>query len=327
MIFYSVKLNLWIFKQTERDIIKLYNSLTPYVRTAVNDSNDYMLNFGYWEKNSNDPVNAQHELSAIFGKFAKFDTVEMIADVGSGFSAPAVQWRSEYPHLRILCVDINYMELSTARKMVIFPPFPPNSSLPASSDRISLINASSAMLPFGKDKLDMIVAFESAQHFQSIANFLEVSRSILKPGGLIVLAIPVVNLESLEKGGENQNVSVVKKLKLMKRLGILYFSWASQQYDIDTISKSIINRGYQIEEFQQIGHHVYEPLAEYYVRNRKNIRRRLIQSFATYKQRMFFEFVEYMVYRSALKMKDLSMNGMLDYVLIRAKKDSLKVDS
>jgi hypothetical protein len=33
------------------------------------------------------------------------------------------------------------------------------------------------------------------------------------------------------------------------------------------------------------------------------------------------------VYRSALKMKDLSMNGMLDYVLIRAKKDSLKVDS
>jgi cyclopropane fatty-acyl-phospholipid synthase-like methyltransferase len=250
----------------------------------------------------------------------------MIADVGSGFSAPAVQWRSEYPHLRILCVDINYMELSTARKMVIFPPPPPNSS-PASSDRISLINASSAMLPFGKDKLDMIVAFESAQHFQSIDNFLEVSRSILKPGGLIVLAIPVVDLKSLEKGEENQNVSIVKKLKLMKKLGILYFSWASQQYDINTISKSIINHGYQIEEFQRIGHHVYEPLAEYYVRNRENIRRRLIQSFATYKQRMFFEFVEYMVYRSALKMKDLSMNGMLDYVLIRAKKDSLKVDS
>ena len=42
------------------------------------------------------------------------------------------------------------------------------------------------MLPFGNDKLDMIVAFESAQHFQSIDNFLEVSKSILKPGGLIV---------------------------------------------------------------------------------------------------------------------------------------------
>jgi hypothetical protein len=26
-------------------------------------------------------------------------------------------------------------------------------------------------------------------------------------------------------------------------------------------------------------------------------------------------------------MRDLSMNGMLDYVLIRAKKDSLRVDS
>src|SRR5918995_1281729 len=322
MILYSVKLNLWIFKQTERDIIKLYNSLTPYVRTAVNDSNDYMLNFGYWLKNSNDPVKAQHELSAIFSKFAKFDTVEMIADVGSGFSAPAVQWRSEYPHLKILCVDINYTELSTARKMVIFPP--PSPSSPASSDRIFLINASSAMLPLGNDKLDMIVAFESAQHFQSIDNFLIGSRSILKPGGLIVLAIPVVDLRPLDNGG-NQNVNFIKKLKLMKELGILYFSWASNHYDINTISKSITKQGYRIEEFQRIGHQVYEPLAEYYVRNRKSIRHRLIQSFATYKQRMYFEFVEYVVYRSALKMKVLSMNGMLDYVLIRAKKDNLNV--
>jgi SAM-dependent methyltransferase len=282
-----------------------------------------MLNFGYWIKNSNDPVNAQHELSAIFGKFAKFDTVEVIADVGSGFSAPAVQWRSEYPHLKILCVDINYTELSTARKMVIFPP--PSPSSPASSDRIFLINASSAMLPLGNDKLDMIVAFESAQHFQSIDNFLIGSRSILKPGGLIVLAIPVVDLRPLDNGG-NQNVNFIKKLKLMKELGILYFSWASNHYDINTISKSITKQGYRIEEFQRIGHQVYEPLAEYYVRNRKSIRHRLIQSFATYKQRMYFEFVEYVVYRSALKMKVLSMNGMLDYVLIRAKKDNLNVD-
>ena len=320
MILYSVKLNLWIFKQTERDIIKLYNYLTPYVRTAVNDSNDYMLNFGYWLKNSNDPVKAQHELSAIFSKFAKFDTVEMIADVGSGFSAPAVQWRSEYPHLKILCIDINYTELNTARKMVIFPPSNPSHT---SSDRISLINASSAMLPFGKEKLDMIVAFESAQHFQSIAKFLEVSRAILKPDGLVVLAIPVIDLKSLEMG-KNQNVSIVKKMRLMKKLGILYFSWASQHYDIDTISISIRNHGYQVQEFQQIGHQVYEPLAEYYVRNRANIRNRLIQSFSSYKQRIFFEVVEYLVYRSALKMKDLSINGILGYVLIRAKKDNVE---
>jgi ubiquinone/menaquinone biosynthesis C-methylase UbiE len=320
MILYLVKLNFWIFNQTDRDIIKLYNSLTPYVRTAVNDSNNYMLNFGYWLNNSNDPVNAQHELSTIFGKFAKFDTVKMIADVGSGFSAPAVQWRSEYPHLKILCIDINYTELNTAKKMVIFPPSNPSHT---SSDRISLINASSAMLPFGKEKLDMIVAFESAQHFQSIAKFLEVSRAILKPDGLVVLAIPVIDLKLLEMG-KNQNVSVVKKLRLMKKLGILYFSWASQHYDIDTISISIRNHGYQVQEFQQIGHQVYEPLAEYYVRNRANIRNRLIQSFSSYKQRIFFEVVEYLVYRSALKMKDLSINGILDYVLIRAKKDNVE---
>lgn len=315
MIAISVDLNLWIFKQTEKDIIKLYNSLTPHIRTAVNDSNNYMLNAGYWTKNSIDPVKAQHELCTLVSRFAKFDTVNTIADVGSGFSAPALQWRSEYPHLRILCVDINYKELNTGRKMVI--------SDPAASDRISLINASAAMLPFGKAKLDMIVAFESAQHFQSINNFLTVSRSVLKPGGYIVIAIPVVDLKALECDGRKQNVRVVRKIKMIKKLGILYFSWASQHYDIDTISRSVANHGYQIEEFQRIGHQVYEPLAEYYVKQRENIKRRLRQSFATYKQRMLFELVELLVYRSALKMNDLSINGILDYVLIRAKKDNL----
>ena len=315
MIAISVDLNLWIFKQTEKDIIKLYNSLTPHIRIAVNDSNNYMLNAGYWTKNSIDPVKAQHELCTLVSRFAKFDTVNTIADVGSGFSAPALQWRSEYPHLRILCVDINYKELNTGRKMVI--------SDPAASDRISLINASSAMLPFGKAKLDMIVAFESAQHFQSINNFLTVSRSVLKPGGYIVIAIPVVDLKALECDGGKHNVRVVRKIKMIKKLGILYFSWASQHYDIDTISRSVANHGYQIEEFQRIGHQVYEPLAEYYVKQRENIKRRLRQSFATYKQRMLFELVELLVYRSALKMNDLSINGILDYVLIRAKKDNL----
>jgi ubiquinone/menaquinone biosynthesis C-methylase UbiE len=309
-----VKLFLWIFRQTERDIINLYNSLTPYVRTAINDSDDYMLNFGYWTKNSDDPMYAQHQLSTLFGKFAKFDTVRMIADVGSGFSAPAVQWRLEYPHLRIMCVDINYQELNIARKATI--PYTLN-SLP---DRISLVNASSAMLPFGKEKLDMIVAFESAQHFKSIDNFLEVSRFVLKHHGSLVLAIPVVDLSTLEKNG-NEKENAMKKMRLMRKLGILYFSWASQHYDVKTISESLTEHNYRIEEFQQIGRDVYEPLAEYYFRNREKIRYRVIQQLKSHKQRILFEIVEYMVYRSALKMKDLSMKGLLDYVLVRARKE------
>jgi ubiquinone/menaquinone biosynthesis C-methylase UbiE len=308
-----VKLFLWFFRQTERDIINLYNSLTPYVRTAINDSDDYMLNFGYWTKNSDDPVCAQHQLSTLFGKFAKFDTVRLIADVGSGFSAPAVQWRLEYPHLRIMCVDINYQELNIARKVTI--PYSPDSL----TDRISLVNASSAMLPFGKEKLDMIVAFESAQHFKSIDNFLEVSRLVLKRHGSLVLAIPIVDLSTLEKNG-NEKENTMKKMRLMRKLGILYCSWASQHYDIKTISESLIEHSYRIEEIQQIGRYVYEPLAEYYFRNREKIRYRVIQLLKSYKQRILFEIVEYMVYRSALKMNDLSMKGLLDYLLIRARK-------
>ena len=89
-----MKLNLWIFRQTERDIIKLYNSLTPYIRTAVNDSNDYMLNFGYWNEGINSPREAQRRLCSMIAETSNLNSASTVLDIGSGFSVPAIYWKS-----------------------------------------------------------------------------------------------------------------------------------------------------------------------------------------------------------------------------------------
>ena len=47
---------LWILRQNEKDIINLYNLLTPFIQ-LVTKSN--MLNFGYWTDNTKHPVQAQ----------------------------------------------------------------------------------------------------------------------------------------------------------------------------------------------------------------------------------------------------------------------------
>src|SRR5438552_5283830 len=92
-----IKLNpldtlLWILRRNESDIVRCYNFMTPYFRHATRGSN--MLNFGYWSKKTEDPIQAQRELCTLVGEFANLKSAENVLDVGSGFSAPAIQWKS-----------------------------------------------------------------------------------------------------------------------------------------------------------------------------------------------------------------------------------------
>ncbi|MDP8906192.1 MAG: methyltransferase type 11, partial [Thermoproteota archaeon] len=59
-----------------------------------------MLNFGYWNDKTKNPLEAQFELSSIIGEFASLDKARILIDIGSGYSAPARQWSSQYNLLK-----------------------------------------------------------------------------------------------------------------------------------------------------------------------------------------------------------------------------------
>ena len=105
-----------------------------------------------------------------------------------------------------------------------------------------------------------------------------------------------------------------------RKLGILYFSWASEHYTLDSIESSLKSEGINIEDIQHIGHNVYEPLANYYIQNRKLLKKTIKDNLSSYVQEMLFEIVENIIYRSALKMKNLSQKAIIDYVLIKCEK-------
>lgn len=105
-----------------------------------------------------------------------------------------------------------------------------------------------------------------------------------------------------------------------RKLGILYFSWASEHYTLDSIESSLKSEGIKIEDIQHIGHYVYEPLANYYIQNRKLLKKTIKDNLSSYVQVMLFEIVENIIYRSALKMKNLSQKAIIDYVLIKCEK-------
>lgn len=271
---------LWTFRRNERDVINLYNSLSPVMRLATGGD---MLNFGYWD-GVNDPISAQRNLCSLVGNIAELSSGKSLIDVGSGLGAPAKQWKKIHDP-DIVCVNIN-------RKQLLFATESPNGY-----GGISSVNATCTALPMSNQCADRIVALESAQHFRPLGQFIEESRRVLKEDGLLVMALPILK----------RNVG---HWKAVTNLGILSFTWSSEHYDLEYVKNATERGGFTIKNIRHIGRQVYEPLADYYIENRQALRRNILSEYPS--------FVEGILYKSLLKMKDASASGIIDYAIIDA---------
>ena len=105
---------LWTFRRNENDVVNLYNTLSPVMQLATGGN---MLNFGYWHKEDISPINAQNRLCNKIGKLAELESASSLLDIGSGLSAPATVWTKLYPDVNISCLNINYIQLQSAKKI------------------------------------------------------------------------------------------------------------------------------------------------------------------------------------------------------------------
>jgi len=237
-----------------------------------------MLNFGYWTKNTTDPVTAQKSMCSYFGKLAELEKAKNAIDVGSGLSAPAIFWRNNYDKLNLFCVNTNYDQLSFSGR----------------ETNLEFINSTSTKLPFSNNSVDRVLALESAQHFKPLKDFISESKRVLKNNGLLILALPVTR----------RSTSAWK-------LGILKFTWSSEHYGLDYVKELITSGGFIIEDEQLIGKNVYEPLAKYYLENRTKLKKLIVQKYPNY--------VEKILYTSILKMKNVSEQKIIDYVVLKCR--------
>ncbi|MBI3623502.1 methyltransferase domain-containing protein [Candidatus Pacearchaeota archaeon] len=287
---------LWTFRRGERDVVNLYNSLSPLMQLATDNN---MLNFGYWKNNPADPLGAQNELCKLVGEMSDLDSASVVLDVGSGFSVPATYWKSQYENINITCINTNFQQLVLSTKLVgnNISNMKENLYALLQTDDVRFVNATSTSLPISNRSADRIIALESAQHFRPLNQFVKESKKVLKNNGILIIAVPVTKIPS--------------KLVSIMKLGILSFTWASEHYSLDYVKSTIINEGFHISEIQSIGPYVYDPLADYYMKNRKYLRERILKKYPSY--------LENILYKSLLKMKQVSQKGFIDYVLIKCK--------
>jgi len=286
---------LWGLRRNHRDVINLYSSLSPLMSITTGSN---MLNFGFWSNGIDNPLQAQENLCKTIGKLAELESAETLIDVGSGLSSPAILWKNEYPLLDIYCININHPHLISANKLKEQFFIQKNSSKNFKND-ITLFNSTAIKLPFNKQSIDRIVALESAQHFKPLIQFIRDVKFILKKDGIFVIAIPVIT-------------HVFSPIQNLVKLGILSFTWASEHYVLNDILEILKNENFKIIELLNIGPLVYNPLSEYYIRNRKIFIKRITSEYGS--------LLEYILFKSLLKMNKLSKDKIIDYVIIKLRR-------
>jgi cyclopropane fatty-acyl-phospholipid synthase-like methyltransferase len=249
-----------------------------------------MLNFGYWNNGAAGPIAAQKNLCSLVAAAAELGSARTLVDIGSGLGAPAEHWKAMH-EIDICCLNINREQLVSASKHS-------KDSGPEAANAISAINATSISLPFRDHSADRIIALESAQHFKPLPEFISECRRVIKPAGILVIAMPVTS-------------STLGRLASFFKLGILSLTWSSEHYSMDHVRSAVSDGGFDIKDDIRIGHEVYEPLANYYMLNRQEIRERILQEYPS--------FLENVLCKSLAKMQQTSRKGIIDYVIIKAR--------
>ena len=318
---------LWAARRSEHDVISLYNYLSGLMRIITKD---YFLNFGYWKEGVNSPREAQRRLCSLIADVSNLNSATTVLDIGSGFSIPAIYWKSLFNSVNIVCVDVNLRQLKFGVSLrgglkenkTIFPLPKDNTKefesssileLPHSEDaeKLSFVNATSIALPFADNSVDRIIALESAQHFRPLSEFFMESNRVLKKNGIFVAAMPVINNQEYLHGN-NIFSEGMSSISSFFKLGVLSFTWMSEHYDLNYIRSQIVNAGFQSKEIKLIGSHVYEPLAKYYIQNREMLHNPILKEYPSH--------VEKILYKSISKMNELSEKRIIDYAIIRADK-------
>lgn len=244
---------LWTFRKNEKDVVNLYNTLSPVMQIATGGS---MLNFGYWSANHSDPISAQENLCDVFGNLSELSAAKNVIDVGSGLSAPSKLWRDSYPNLNLYDVNINFQQLKFLKH----------------EKNIEFLNSTSTKLPFANNSVDRVLALESAQHFKPLDDFISESKRVLTKSGFLVMAVPIT-----------------LKNSSLSRLGLLKFTWSSEHYGLDYLKNLISSNGFKIIDETLIGTNVYDPLADYYVQNRTSLRNKILQHYPAYMEKILYK--------------------------------------
>lgn len=141
----------------------------PRLRALYGESGYF--NVGYWVDGARDLVAACNRLVDELASLVPPDP-RAILDVGCGLGAGTRRLADRFPHALVAGVNISLWQLTQVR---------------ARGVRDAVV-ADATSLAIGDESVDVVLAVESAEHFDTREDFFAEARRVLRPGGVLALS-------------------------------------------------------------------------------------------------------------------------------------------
>ncbi|HEY5924061.1 MAG TPA: class I SAM-dependent methyltransferase [Kofleriaceae bacterium] len=164
----------WGRNSHEARIERLYGH-----RLEAADSHGGFLNFGLWEDDVLDYLDAAQRMVERVGELAELGPGARIVDAACGTGAQDAYLAHRFGPLSIDAVDVTWHHVDIARRRA--------AELGAGST-LRVHHASATALPLPDATATHVISIEAAHHFATRAAFFAQAHRVLVPGGVIALA-------------------------------------------------------------------------------------------------------------------------------------------
>jgi len=148
------------------------------IDTAALTDEGLYLNLGYWRE-ANTIDDASRALAMLVADAGHMASGDIVLDCGFGFGDQDILWARARGPAKIIGLNITALQVERARQRV---------AEAGLEQRVDLREGSATRMPVADRSVDLVVALESAFHFDTREDFFHEAMRVLRPGGRLVTA-------------------------------------------------------------------------------------------------------------------------------------------